>query len=76
MVFLINDADDSISKDNYVKTIIKSKNGKISTYNLDNIVLFDNEKTNDISLGKISKMFDKEIEKAAEKGHKKTINNR
>lgn len=56
MVFLINDADDSISKDNYVKTIIKSKNGKISTYNLDNIVLFDNEKTNDISLGKISNL--------------------
>ena len=26
---LINDADDSISKDNYVKTIIKSKMGKL-----------------------------------------------
>lgn len=73
--FVVQDADDSIGKDNFVKTIIKSQNGKISTYNLDNIVLFDGEEMNDITLGKISKMSDKEIEKAAKKGHKRTINN-
>lgn len=73
--FVVSGAEDSIGKDNVVETAIKSHNGEITTYNLNNTPLFDDETMNDITLGKISKMSDKEIEKAAEKGHKRTINN-
>lgn len=73
--FVVSGADDSIGKDNLVQTIIKSHNGEITTYNLNNVHLFDDETMNDITLGKISKMTDKEIEEAAKKGHKRTINN-
>lgn len=73
--YVVYDSDDSISKDNDVKTIIKAQNGKISTYNLDEVPLIDNEMKKGVNLGQISKMSDKEIEKVAKNGHQTTINN-
>ena len=73
--YVVYDANDSISKDNYVKTMIKSQNGKISTYNLDEVPLIDKGMKKGVNLGQLSKMSDEEIEKVAKKGHKTTINN-
>lgn len=73
--FVVEDAEDSISKDNIVHTMVKSQNGKISTYNLNAEPLIDKDMEDEVSLGKLSKMSDKEIEEVVEKGLKKTINN-
>ncbi|WP_260852827.1 hypothetical protein [Staphylococcus epidermidis] len=61
--FVVDNDGESIGKDDQVHTVIKSQDGKITTYNLSNTPVFDDEKMNDLSLGEVSKMSDKEIEK-------------
>ena len=73
--FIVDSDGESIGKDDQVHTVIKSQDGKITTYNLSNTPVFDDEKMNDLSLGEVSKMSDKEIEKKARKGHKLTMDN-
>lgn len=75
LFFVVDSEGESIGKDDQVHTVIKSQDGKITTYNLSNTPVFDDKKMNDLSLGKVSKMSDKEIEKRAKKGHKLTMDN-